>query len=369
MVDEAHKTPCDTLQQLLAYLPGKHRFGLTATPERTDGQTPLLFWSIGPEICRITQEQLIEDGHLLRPEVVTVETGWDIDALGIIPEVRRGKALQWQMEGLSDSQIQRKLRFYNWDGEDRIPDWLLTEIYSYLTTDESRNNIIKHIACRQIQEGRTVLILSQRVNHCVQLAKSITEAGYEAHALTGKLAKKKRAALLEGFKSGTIPCLCATQLADEGLDVPRLDRVILACPSRSAPRAIQSWGDSCDRARARIRHASLTWWMLSPPSRARHGKIAGIQTGSWGFEHRNINMGGRMRGRHESISIARDHPDNIRAEPAEVECTANCAGVGYWSCLRPQIFEFEHYRFQFEHKANAFELNPNTQKIKANVSN
>lgn len=297
VIDESHKVPCDTLQQLLAYLPGKHRFGLTATPERTDGQTPLLFWSIGPEICRITQEQLIEDGHLLRPEVVTVETGWNIDAQGIIPEVRRAKAIQWQMEGMTEAQIQRKLRLYQWDGEDRIPDWLLTEIYSYLTTDESRNNIIKHIACRQIQEGRTVLILSQRVNHCVQLAKSITEAGYEAHALTGKLAKKKRAALLEGFKSGTIPCLCATQLADEGLDVPRLDRVILACPSRSAPRAIQRLGRlmrPCE-GKDTPRLFDLVDDFKTFQSQAR-SRLRAYREALGGFEHRNINMGGRIRG-------------------------------------------------------------------------
>lgn len=242
VVDESHKVPCDTLQRIMAYLPGRYRFGLTATPERTDGMTPLLFWTIGPEICRITQEQLIEDGHLLRPEVITVETGWNIDAQGIIPEIRTAKAIQFQAEGLSEGQIRKKLRFYEWDGEDRIPDWLLVEIYSYLTADENRNNIIRRIAVKELRENHTLLILSQRVNHCERLASIITAAGFEAHALTGHLSKKKRGALLDNFRDGVVRCVCATQLADEGLDVPRLDRVIIACPSRSAPRAIQRLG-------------------------------------------------------------------------------------------------------------------------------
>jgi len=54
--------------------------------------------------------------------------------------------------------------------------------------------------------------------------------------------KKERAKALADFRNGTVRCILATQLADEALDVPRLNRVFLTHPGKHEGRIIQQIG-------------------------------------------------------------------------------------------------------------------------------
>ena len=60
--------------------------------------------------------------------------------------------------------------------------------------------------------------------------------------MLGKLSKKKRQELLDGMRSGDVRCVIATTVADEGLDVPNLDTVILGCPSGNVGKVQQRSG-------------------------------------------------------------------------------------------------------------------------------
>lgn len=84
----------------------------------------------------------------------------------------------------------------------------------------------------------SVLVLVSTIEHGEQLAAEI-DGAVLVHA---KLGKKKRAAAIEGFRSGEIRCLIATSLADEGLDVPRASVLILASGGRSAGKIEQRAG-------------------------------------------------------------------------------------------------------------------------------
>ena len=242
LVHNCHHIPCQTLQQLLANLPGRYRFGLSATPQRDDGLTPLLYLSVGRVVATISQEQLITDGHLMRPKVVQVMTGWNIDAMALIPAIVERKVAEAEEEGKNARSIAGIRRFFDWDGEGRLPDWLLSEVYSELASDEVRNYGIISLAHGLAISKSLVLILCNRKAHCEALALALLKKGIVATALTGDLSKKKRAAYLDSFRAGRLQVVVATQLADEGLDVPLLDRVILAAPSRSAGRTIQRLG-------------------------------------------------------------------------------------------------------------------------------
>ena len=52
-VDEAHRTPTDTVIDIIKLLNVSTTLGFTATPERVDCKTVLTEWVIGPEICNI----------------------------------------------------------------------------------------------------------------------------------------------------------------------------------------------------------------------------------------------------------------------------------------------------------------------------
>jgi superfamily II DNA or RNA helicase len=60
--------------------------------------------------------------------------------------------------------------------------------------------------------------------------------------LTGRIGQRERDKLVQQFRDGSLRVLLATQLADEGLDVPRLNRVFLTFPGKHDGRIIQQIG-------------------------------------------------------------------------------------------------------------------------------
>jgi superfamily II DNA or RNA helicase len=56
------------------------------------------------------------------------------------------------------------------------------------------------------------------------------------------MGKKARAACIEGARDGSIKCMIATSLADEGLDIPRLSFVVLTSCGKSSRLAEQRTG-------------------------------------------------------------------------------------------------------------------------------
>lgn len=200
ILDEAHHAPATVFREVLSWLPGRFRFGLTATPERSDGLTPMLHLCIGPELFRIDHQQLVAAGHLVVPRVVPVATG-----------------------AITDAETH-------------------AAIVGDLANDPDRNRLIVDLVVREARAGCSVLVLSGRVDHCQRLAKLLTTAGTEAVSLTSKVAKHKRSTILDRFRDGSLKVVCATSLADEGLDISRLERLVLATPARAEGRTIQRLG-------------------------------------------------------------------------------------------------------------------------------
>lgn len=203
IIDEAHHAPALNFRHVLAHLPARYRFGLTATPEREDGLTPLLDLCIGPRLFEIGQPELVALGYLTRPEV------------RVLPS-----RFTFEYEGPEDHG----------------------RMMAALTLDEERNQRIVDQVLAEARAGHTVLVLSGRVAHCQHLAARIAGQGVRAQALVGGTVKAERRAHLEAFRMGRLPVLVASTVADEGLDVPRLGRLVLTYPGRAKGRIIQRLG-------------------------------------------------------------------------------------------------------------------------------
>jgi superfamily II DNA or RNA helicase len=208
IVDEAHHVPSNTFQSVLPYLPAKWRIGLTATPEREDGQTKLMYWTMGNEIFSYEMDQLVREGYLIRATIIPIETNFEYS-----PEI-----------GSTSSEY-------------------IHQLSEALINDESRNGIIVGLAIREAIRGESILILSNRRDHCKLLNQLISrDRRVSSFALTGQVRKKIRQKVLTDFRAGKINCLIATSLADEGLDVPQLSRLILALPGKAKGRTVQRVG-------------------------------------------------------------------------------------------------------------------------------
>ena len=197
VLDEAHHAPASTWSWVLSCCPGRYRLALTATPTRLAGLGEWIEWSAGPIVAQIDAACLQAAGATLVPEIRQVRTGW------------------------------------TWAQEDR--PW--HEIVSALCRDTERNELIRQEVARETAEGRTTLLLTGRVEHAHLLAGLCGGV-----ALVGDVAAGERARILAGVRSGSIRVLAATQVADEGLDLPELDTVVLAYPDRDSAHVEQRIG-------------------------------------------------------------------------------------------------------------------------------
>ena len=198
IVDEAHHAPAKTWTDALGKVTGLRLYGLTATPQREDGWTPAMLAWLGPIRHTTTHEELQAAGYTVVPRIVKVDTGaWTESA-----------------------------------------DF--AEMLGELARQVGRNGLI---ADRVEAHGAwPQLVLTARVDHAEHLADLLTRRGVRAQAATGKLSGKRRAELLAAVTEGDVQVLVATQLADEGLDLPELCALHLTLPARNAARTIQRVG-------------------------------------------------------------------------------------------------------------------------------
>ncbi len=194
IADEGHHVSAPSWEAVLNQCPARYRFGFTASPTRADGMHPTMQFIIGPIIHRQKFTSSV------KVEVEPVKTGFK--------KMYRGSF-----------------------------DWM--PLLNELVEDEARNRRIAEIADREIKDGNSVLILSRRIAHLGNIAGYMQESG---EILTGKRSRHDRVEILDRFRSGELRCLLSTQLADEALDIPRLNRVVLAFPGKHEGRLIQQVG-------------------------------------------------------------------------------------------------------------------------------
>jgi superfamily II DNA or RNA helicase len=202
LVDEAHHAAAEGYRTVLSALSARRRYGFTATIDRPDGLRPFVHHMLGPVVHETTRAALVNAGRSVVPSYVTIPT-----------------AFRYRYTGPTD--------------------W--APLLAALESNTDRDDVIVDTVERECA-GELTAVLVGRVAHAERLAAHIRGRGLRAQALTGKLAKKKRASILDGARLGQIDVIVGTQLLDEGIDLPRLSRVVLAWPARSEGRIVQRIG-------------------------------------------------------------------------------------------------------------------------------
>ena len=208
IVDECHRvcgTPASAgmFYKVLNKLVARYKYGLTATPFRNvKGTEKAMFSLLGNTIIEIDKEVVAD--RIIQATIHKVTTNFD---------------------EIPDSCLE-------FDG---------TIKYATLTTalaeDIERNNIILNLL-KQCKNNYT-LVLADRVGQMYYLQEKL---GY-GHVIDGKTKKDIRENAIQEVRHGKERILFATYgLAKEGLDIPRLDRLILASPHRDKATIIQSVG-------------------------------------------------------------------------------------------------------------------------------
>ena len=215
IVDECHRvsssaTSFTRYEKVLNHLSARHKYGLSATPERSDGLIKATFALLGDVAYEVPDEAVADRtmGVKIRP----VETDFEIDD-----------------DCLND------------DGTINY-----VKLIEALTTDNGRNY---EIASRIMENrGHSCLILSDRLKQLTDIMAMLPmdmleDSVYIDGKMQSKSAKAAREQALEDMRTGKAKYLFASySLAKEGLDVPRLDRLFLASPCKYSAIITQAVG-------------------------------------------------------------------------------------------------------------------------------
>jgi hypothetical protein len=193
VVDEAHHIGAPAFSQFMFKICPKYTLGLTATPDRKDGLTRLLYWFLGPEFFRVERTA---------QKSTRVET------------------LHYTDEAFKEAPPVTRFGKINMAG-----------MISQLTEIEPRNDMILRTVHEALTLQRRVLILSDRREHCFYLQSKLGDA------LSGLyVGGMKEAELARSAEKRVV--VATFQLAQEGLDIPVLDTVILSTPKSDIKQSI-----------------------------------------------------------------------------------------------------------------------------------
>ena len=240
-LDECHHAQAETYGRIMNRFNARYRIGVSATPDKT-GDFALATAVLGP----IFHETRPEDcDNLMRPTVIRVATDFFYAFRGTKSARERSNYAQ---------MIQAMIR------------------------DEDRNRLI--VSKIMENRGHHQLLVSKRLEHLATLEQMLLEAGLQDPIVTITGKDDDEARLYAKQLSETEPCVLLSTLADEAMDIPRLDRLHLVFPQKNPGLVTQQVGrverDHDDKAQAKIYdYADLKIGPLQNQWRVRRREVYG----------------------------------------------------------------------------------------------
>ncbi|NQL62160.1 DEAD/DEAH box helicase [Streptococcus suis] len=201
LIDEVHKAGADSYKKVMNYFQPDFYLGMTATPERTDGQNiyELFDYNIAYEIR--LQEAL--DNDMLCPFIYY---------------------------GVSDIKI---------DGQ------LIDEkaSFSNLVSEQRVNHILEKVSYYGVS-GETVkgLIFCSSVNEAKELEGQFNARGLRTRALSGEHSQEERQRVVQDLENGNLDYILTVDIFNEGIDIPSVNQVVMLRNTQSSIIFIQQLG-------------------------------------------------------------------------------------------------------------------------------
>jgi len=213
VVDEVHHVAASSYRKIINHFTPKVLLGLTATPERMDGED-------------ITQDF---DG------TISAEIRLD-DALN------KGLLAPFYYYGITDSVDYSEV---SWDKGHYVASEL-SRIYSY---NDARTAVILKSLQKYLTNIRDVRALCFCVDqqHAKYMASKFTLCGLNAEVLTSENAQM-RTPLYRRLKNKEINYLFVVDMFNEGVDIPEVDTILFLRPTESLTVFIQQFGRGLRKA-------------------------------------------------------------------------------------------------------------------------
>ena len=207
-------TQMKMFSRILSHIPARHKYGLTATPSRSDGTIKTMYAYIG---CN-------PNGDFEPTFKVSSDNVKKIEC------IHKGFELN-----MGYNTVKRHLIY------DSAGMLEFNRLINALSEDRERN----HIICNNIEkcwkEGRKQVVLCHRVAHCDALLEELNSRGMKAVICTGKTNDKKRKQILNLDVEWDV--LVATySLLKEGISINELDTLHMVTPVADQAITVQCAG-------------------------------------------------------------------------------------------------------------------------------
>ena len=205
VIDESHRSGADSYKRLLEHFQPRFLLGMTATPERTDGE----------DIFSLFDHNIAYEIRLNRA-------------------MEEGMLSNFHYYGVSDLII---------DGEEQenIRD------FTYLSSDERVKNIVKYANFYGSDNGITRgLVFCSRNDESKKLAEMFNKNGFRSIALTGDSSEEQRNVAIKLLESDNLSekldYIFTVDIFNEGIDIPKVNQIIMIRPTESAIIFVQQLG-------------------------------------------------------------------------------------------------------------------------------
>lgn len=205
IIDETHRSGADSYLRLIKYFEPKFLLGMTATPERTDGSDifQLFDHNIAYEIrlSRAMEEEMLSTFHYYGVTDLSID----------------------------NIEVDKKSDF------------------RYLVSNERVDRIIDKVKFYGSDNGITRgLIFCSRKKECIQLSDLFNSRGFKTISLTGDNSEEERARAIEKLETDNLneklDYIFTVDIFNEGIDIPKINQIIMLRPTDSAIIFIQQLG-------------------------------------------------------------------------------------------------------------------------------
>lgn len=203
IIDECHHGTASTYKKILKHFNPQFTLGLTATPDRTDGEDLLeVFKNVAHKFDLQTAVELNE---LAPIRCVRVKTNVDLSTVRI-------NGIKYNSQDLESKLF--------------VPE---------------RNKLIVDTYLKYVKDRKTVVFCAS-VAHAEEIAQLFRSNNIACEAVSGTIRNSERKRILEQYENGKINALCACDLLNEGWDSPKTEVLFMARPTMSKTLYIQQLG-------------------------------------------------------------------------------------------------------------------------------
>lgn len=192
--DECHHILANTYKAILNHWEDANLLGVTATPQRMGGI------NLGDIFTSMVQapstRELIKLGNLTQFKYYAPKESLNLNSVRV-----------------------------------KFGEYVNDDLSKVMEDQKIIGSIVGHY--KKLANGKSAICYCVNIKHSKKVAAAFNAAGISAAHCDGETNKKLRVQIVEDFRMGKIKILCNAELFGEGFDVPNMQAVILARPTKS----------------------------------------------------------------------------------------------------------------------------------------